>query len=134
MTEVFATVCFETCPGRQLQADSAQATVRIASVKTRVHLAVLTLGCSRRIFVAVWPFERQAQWLQSLKLAFEHFGGVTEELLIDNARPLVDRHNPRTREVTLHPTFAAFCRHRGILPRECAPYRALTEGKTSASM
>lgn len=127
--EARATVRFETRPGRQLQADFGQIQVRIGGERTRVHLAVLTLGYSRRIFVAAWPCERQAQWLQSIEQALIHFGGVPEELLLDNARALVQSHDARTREVVFHPTLAAFCRHWGMVPRACAPYRARTKGK-----
>jgi len=46
-----ATVRFETPPGRQLQADFGQCVVRIGGKRVRVHLAVLTLGYSRRLMV-----------------------------------------------------------------------------------
>ncbi len=64
-----------------------------------------------------------------MERAFEHFGGVPEELLLDNAASLVTRHDARTREVTFHPRLAAFCRHWGVRPVACAPYRARTKGK-----
>ncbi|MBM4369584.1 MAG: IS21 family transposase [Deltaproteobacteria bacterium] len=127
--EAKATVRFETPPGRQLQADFGQMTVEIGGVPTLVHLAVLTLGFSRRIYVAAWPCERQAQWLQSFEGAFRHFAGVPQELLLDNARALVLHHDVRTREVRFHPNLLAFCQHWGIRPRACAPYRARTKGK-----
>lgn len=134
VAEAKATVRFETRPGRQLQVDFGQVTVMIGGRKTRVHLAVMTLGYSRRLFVCAWPCERQAQWLRSFELAFEHFGGVPAELLMDNPRALVLRHDPQTREVTFHPTLLAFCKHWGIEPKACAPYRARTKGKTERSV
>lgn len=33
--------------------------------------------------------------------AFRHFGGVTHERLLDNAKPLVKKHNVQTREIVL---------------------------------
>ena len=65
----------------------------------------------------------------ALERAFEHFGGVPDELLLDNAASLVKRHDPRTREVTFHPRLLAFCKHWGVRPVACAPYRARTKGK-----
>ncbi|WP_293170465.1 IS21 family transposase [Oceanithermus sp.] len=124
-----ATVRFETRPGRQLQADFGQCSVGIGGTLTKVHLCVLTLGYSRRTFVKPWTCERRAQWLTTFEEAFAHFGGVPEELLVDNARALVDRHDARTREVVFHRTFREFCKHWGIRPRACAPYRARTKGK-----
>lgn len=127
--EARATVRFETRAGRQMQADFGQVQVRIGGERTRIHLAVLTLGYSRRIYVVAWPCERQTQWLRSIEQALVHFGGVPEELLLDNARALVQSHDPRTREVVFNRTLAAFCRHWGLVPRACAPYRAQTKGK-----
>lgn len=124
-----ATVRFETRPGRQLQADFGQRSVQIGGKPRRVHFAVLTLGFSRRIYVKPWPCERQWQWLRSFELAFEHFGGVPDELLLDNARSLVSRHDRLTREVVFNERLAAFCRYWGVAPRACAPYRARTKGK-----
>ena len=134
LAEAKATVRFETHPGRQLQADFGQVTMQIGGRKTRVHLAVMTLGYSRRVFVCAWPCERQAQWLRSFELAFEHFGGVPQDLLMDNAKALVLKHDAQTREVTFHPTLLAFCKHWGIKPKACAPYRARTKGKTERSV
>ena len=134
LAEAKATVRFETLPGRQLQVDFGQVTVLIGGVKTRVHLAVLTLGYSRRVHVSAWPCERQAQWLSSFERSFEHFGGVPLELLMDNPRALVLKHDPQTREVVFHPTLLAFCKHWGVTPRACAPYRARTKGKTERSV
>ena len=127
--QALATVRFETRPGEQLQADFGQVTVEIGGVSTKVHLAVLTLGYSRRQFVCAWPCERQAQWLRSFELAFEHFGGVPETLLLDNPRSLVLKHNSLTREVEFHPTLVEFGKHWGVNLRACAPYRARTKGK-----
>ncbi len=134
LAEAKATVRFETHPGRQLQVDFGQITMLIGGRKTRVHLAVMTLGYSRRVFVCAWPCERQAQWLRSFELAFEHFGGVPGELLMDNPKALVLKHDPQTREVVFHPTLLAFCKHWGIEPKACAPYRAQTKGKTERSV
>lgn len=132
--EAKATVRFETAPGRQLQADFGQCRVTIGGERVRVHLCVLTLGFSRRCFVQAWPCERQAQWLQTFESAFAYFGGVPEELLIDNPRALVIEHDARTREVTFNPTFTQFCKHWDITPRACAPYRARTKGKDERSV
>ena len=61
--------------------------------------------------------------------AFRHFGGVPYEVLVDNARALVDEHDQQTREVKFNDRFHAFCRYWGVLSRACAPYSARTKGK-----
>ena len=127
--EAVATVRYETAPGQQLQIDFGSTAVPVGDEVRRVHLFVATLGYSRRCYVALFLHERQSAWLQGLEGAFRHFGGVPHELLLDNAKPLVDEHNVQTREVKFNDRFHAFCRYWGVIPRACAPYRARTKGK-----
>jgi transposase len=127
--EALATVRYETAPGQQLQIDFGSTAVIVGDETLRVHLFVATLGYSRRCFVGMFLHERQSAWLQGLEGAFRHFGGVPHELLVDNARALVDDHNVQTREVKFNDRFHAFCRYWGVVPKACAPYRARTKGK-----
>jgi transposase len=127
--EAMATVRYETPPGQQLQIDFGSTAVAVAGEMQRIHLFVATLGYSRRCYVAVFPHERQSAWLEGLEGAFRHFGGVPQEVLLDNARALVSEHNVQTREVRFNDRFHAFCRYWGVTPRACAPYRARTKGK-----
>lgn len=127
--EAVATVRYETAPGQQLQIDFGSTVVQLGDEARRVHLFVATLGYSRRCYVAVFLHERQSAWLQGLEGAFRHFGGVPHELLVDNAKALVDEHNVKTREVKFNDRFHAFCRYWAVTPRACAPYRARTKGK-----
>jgi transposase len=129
VAEARATVRFETAPGRQLQIDFGSTFVTIADEPVRVFLFVATLGYSRCNFVAAFRHERQSAWLDGLERAFRHFGGVPEEVLLDNAKPLVTRHDPWTREVVFNDRFHAFARYWGFRPQACAPYRARTKGK-----
>ena len=127
--EALATVRFETPPGRQLQIDFGERQVRIGEETVRAYLFVATLGYSRRLFVRAFRHERQASWFAGIEEAFRHFGGRPAELLLDNARALVDRHDAQTREVVFNERFHAFARYWDIRPQACAPYRARTKGK-----
>lgn len=129
LAQKLATVRFETPPGQQLQIDFGSLHVLVAQERTKIFLFVATLGYSRRTFVDLFLHERQSAWLQGLEGAFRHFGGVTRELLIDNAKALVHNHNVQTREVVFNQRFSAFCRYWEVLPKACAPYRARTKGK-----
>jgi transposase len=124
-----ATVRFETRPGEQLQIDFGERRVMIAGLSERVFFFVATLGYSRRMHVRAFVGERQEHWFEGLESTFRHFGGVTEEVLLDNARALILHHNPVTREVVLNPRLHAFARHWGFRIRACAPFRARTKGK-----
>ena len=127
--EARATMRFETSPGHQLQIDFGERRVSIAGTPTKVFLFVATLGYSRRLYVRAFTNERQESWFAGIKSTFQHFGGVPSEILLDNDRGLVARHDVHTREVTFNASFLAFARHWGFRPRACAPYRARTKGK-----
>lgn len=127
--EARACVRFETPPGKQLQIDFGERRVVIAGEPVRLYLFVATLGYSRRIFVRAFRHERQSVWFDGMEGAFRHFGGVPQEVLLDNARALVEHHDPTTREVRFNERLLAFARYWGIRPRACAPYRARTKGK-----
>lgn len=124
-----ATVRFETPPGRQLQIDFGSKMVDIAGKKVKAFLFVATLGYSRRTYVALFSHERQSAWLEGLEGAFRYFGGVPDQVLMDNARALVKHHNPETREVTFNERLLTFAQYWGFQPKACAPYRARTKGK-----
>jgi hypothetical protein len=87
------------------------------------------LGYSRRLYVRPFRNERQESWFAGVEGAFRHFGGVTEEVLLDNDRGLVAHHDRATREVDFNARLHAFAKHWGFRPRACAPYRARTKGK-----
>jgi transposase len=127
--EARACLRFETPPGKQLQIDFGATTVSIGGTAVRVHLFVATLGYSRRPFVGAFRHERQSAWFDGMEGAFRRFGGVTQEVLFDNARSLVDHHDAATREVRFNERLHAFADYWGFRPRACAPYRARTKGK-----
>jgi transposase len=129
-----ATLRFETPAGKQLQIDFGTTTVEIAAERVRVRLFVATLGFSRRPFVAAFRHERQSAWFQGMEGAFAHFGGVPEQVLIDNPKALVTHHDRRTREVEFNDRFLAFASYWGFTPRACAPYRARTKGKDESGV
>jgi transposase len=127
--EALATVRFETPPGRQMQIDFGERGVMIGEERVQVFLFVATLGYSRRVYVQAFRHERQSAWFEGLEGAFRHFGGLPAEVLLDNARALVERHDAGTREVTFNARFHTFARYWGVRPVACAPYRARTKGK-----
>jgi hypothetical protein len=103
--------------------------VLIGDENVKVYVFVATLGYSRRLYVQPFRNERQESWFAGLEGAFRHFGGITEEVLFDNDRGLVARHDRQTREVEFNARLHAFAKHWNFRPRACAPYRARTKGK-----
>lgn len=124
-----ATVRFETQPGEQLQIDFGERRVEIGGTPVKVYLFVATLGYSRRLHVRAYGHEKQDSWFDGIESAFRAFGGVPREVLLDNAKALILRHDPASREVVLHPRLHAFAGHWRFRIRACAPYRPRTKGK-----
>ncbi len=136
--QVRATVRFETGPGEQAQVDFGQRQVWIADVAVTAHLFVFTLGFSRRVYTEAFSHERLSAVLEGHEHAFQHFGGVPAQVVVDNAKPVVLRHDcdPETRRhrVIWHPTYADFAAHYGFTPWAHWPYRPQTKGKTESGV
>ena len=132
--EALATMRFETPPGRQLQIDFGERLVEIGGTKVKAFVFVATLGHSRRCHVRAFRNEKQESWFAGLESAFLTFGGVPEEVLMDNPRALVVRHDAASRIVQFNDKLVAFARHWGFAARACAPYRARTKGKTESGV
>jgi hypothetical protein len=60
--------------------------------------------------------------------SFEYFGGVTDEVLVDNQKSAVLAHGSG-QDVRFNPRFVDLAGHYGFTPRACQPYRAQTKGK-----
>src|SRR3990170_3742592 len=123
-----ATVRFETEPGKQLQSDWGALVVPIVGKPTRVHFQVNELGYSRRFHVWCTDREDAEHTYEGLVRSLEYFGGVPEEVLVDNQKSTV-----LTQSNTGHPRFnerfVDLAGHYGFTPRACRPYRARTKGK-----
>ena len=127
-----ATVRYETAPGAQAQVDFGQVRVWIGDERVAAQIFVMTLGYSRRLFAVAFPRQRLREWLAGHELAFQHFGGVTDTVVVDNAKAMVLSH---TREaIQWHPTYADFAGYYGFRPWACAPYRPQTKGKVESGV
>lgn len=123
---------FETEPGEQAQVDWGEVRVAMSAGIAELHIFVMTLGYSRRAWAEAYEHERMESLLSAHEHAFEHFAGVTREILYDRMRTvMLGEHDGRKR---WNPTFAAFARHWGFEPRVCRPYRAQTKGKVESGV
>jgi len=84
-----ATVRFETQPGKQLQSDWGEMVVMLAGKLTKVHFQVNELGYSRRFHVWCTDREDAEHTYEGLVRSLEYFGGVPEEVLVDNQKSTV---------------------------------------------
>jgi transposase len=124
---------FETEPGKQAQVDWGQVRTRFASTPAEVHVFVMTLGYSRRMWAEGYANEQLGSLLAAHEHAFAHFGGCTAELLYDRMRT-VTLGSGAEGKPRWNATFEAFARHWGFEPRLCRPYRAQTKGKVESGV
>lgn len=119
-------VRFETPPGKQMQVDFTI----IRRGREPLKAFVATLGYSRACFVRFSEREDSAAWMEGLREAFGYFGGVTQEVLFDNAGTIVtERDAYGEGEHRWHPALKAVADDYGFRPKLCRPYRAKTKGK-----
>ncbi len=122
-----ATVRFETDPGRQLQSDWGELLTTLAGQPTKVYFIVNLLGYSRRFHFWCAAHPDAEHTYDGLIRSFEYFGGVPQEVLVDNQKAAVLVHHGAT--LQFNARFLDLAAHYGFTPRACRPYRARTKGK-----
>lgn len=123
-----ATVRFETEPGEQLQTDWGEISVEIAGEPIKVHFIVNQLGYSRRFHFWCTDSEDAEHTYEGLIRSLEYFGGVPEQVLVDNQKCAVLDH-PAGGRPRFNERFLDLALWYGFTPRACKPYRARTKGK-----
>jgi len=124
-----ATVRFETAPGAQAQVDWGMIDVWIGESKIKIHLFVMVLGYSRRLFAHAYLHEKLGNLLNGHEAAFAHFGGRTESILYDNPRTIVLSKDEATGSVEWNRRFKDRMDFYGVEIKLCRYYRAQTKGK-----
>lgn len=123
-----ATLRIETPPGEQAQFDWAEYDVVIDKTITKVYCFSLVMAFSRDkriLFSLSCDSEAIFQGIQEL---FDEFGGITQELIIDNPKALVVEHL-QGKEPKYNLDALRMATHMGLELNACAPYRARTKGK-----
>ena len=91
---------------------------------------VATLGFSRATYVRFSQHERQEDWLRGIEEALVYLGGVSRELLFDNANCLMrERDAYGEGRHRWNPALLEASKTDGFKLRACRPYRAQTRGK-----
>ena len=124
-----ATLRFETGPGVQAQVDWGSKTVSVNGQARRLHIFVMTMGYSRAQYIEFTDNEKLGTFLRCHENAFYWFNGVTEEILYDNPRTVVEPERQR-----LNTKFEDFTRYYGYTVKLCRPMRARTKGKVESGV
>lgn len=128
-------VRIEVAPGKQAQVDFGTVGKMWCPVKKRLLTAycfVMTLSWSRHLFVRFVFDQRIPTWLECHRLAFEAFGGVPEEIVIDNLKAAVLEASLNDPVLSLPYSRAA--RHYGFLVHPCRPRTPEHKGKVESDV
>lgn len=123
-----ATVRFETKPGQQMQSDWGTTTVDMAGETTKVEFIVNQLGYSRRFHFWCTASQDAEHTYEGVIRSLEYFGGVPQEVLVDNQKAAVLTHRTGQKP-RFNNRFQDLADLYGFTPRACRPYRARTKGK-----
>lgn len=129
-----ATVRFETAAGQQAQVDWGMIGVWVGEVRIKVHLFVMVLGFSRRIFTRAYEHEQLGNLLDGHEAAFARFGGRTRTLLYDNPRTIVLSKDEASGSIEWNRRFKDRMDFYGVEIRLCRYYRAQTKGKVESGV
>lgn len=127
------TVRVETSPGLQMQIDFGVKWMKVGDEVVKVHVFVAILGYSRRIFAKVYDSETQEDWLDGIRSAYQYFGGVTRDIVCDNAKALVKNRNAPVEE-RYADAFRWLCESLGVTPMATSIAMPNSKGKVEAAV
>jgi transposase len=123
-----ATVRFETRPGQQMQSDWGEIVTQVGGKSVKVRFIVNELGYSRRFHFWCTTSLDAEHTYEGIIRSLEYFGGVTEEVLVDNQKSAVLQASNQG-ATRFNERFLDLADQYGFTPRACRPYRARTKGK-----
>lgn len=108
-------------PGEAVQIDYSGDGVAYEQkgIKRTAQIFVAAMAYSGKIFAYATPGQTREDWLSACAKMLEYYGGVPENIMLDNSTSLVvqaDRYNPR-----LSREFIAFCDHYQTTPVAVRP-------------
>lgn len=130
-----AVVRVETEPGKEVQVDFGTVGKMLDPVRSLlrvVYCFVMTLSWSRHMFVRFVFDQRIPTWLECHRLAFDAFGGVPEEVVIDNLKAAV--LNASLTDPVLSEPYRRFARHYAFLVHPCRPRTPEHKGKVESGV
>ena len=120
-------------PAEQCQVDwGSFGTLEIKGAIRRLSAFVMVLSYSRWIFLKFFLTERSAAFLQGHADAFESFGGVPREALIDNLKTgVAERLGPIVR---FNDEYSALARHYKFVPMATGVRKPFQKGRVERSI
>lgn len=129
-----ATIRFETNPGLQAQVDWKEdmTLMNVHGEVFKINIFLIVLGYSRLKYIELTTDRSQTTLFSCLMSAFMYFGGVTNDILFDNMKTVVDHSKTSFTHTVFNEVFTYFAKDAGFKPIACRPYRPQTKGKVES--
>ena len=115
-------------PGQQMQVDWGElGVVEIGPHRVKLYVFVAVMAWSRALFVHFTTDMQMLNWLDCHRRAFAFFGGVSNEVLVDNLKTAVVSRAGAT--VVWNKKYTEFAVAHGFIPKACWPARPKTKGR-----
>ena len=125
------TIRFETVKGYQSQVDWKEK-IKLHDIYGNeyvISIFLIILGNSRYKYIELTFDQTQTTLFKCLINSFKYFGGITEEILFDNMKTIVDQAKSSYTKVILSSKAEQFSKDAGFKIITCRPYRPQTKGK-----
>ena len=125
------TIRFETVKGYQSQVDWKEK-IKLHDIYGNeyvISIFLIILGNSRYKYIELTFDQTQTTLFKCLINSFKYFGGITEEILFDNMKTIVDQAKSSYTKVILNSKAEQFSKDAGFKIITCRPYRPQTKGK-----
>ena len=128
-----AFVRFESSPGRQIQVDWGHFdTLTYGTTKRKLYALAVVESFSRMLYVQFTHSQRQEVLHRGLLNAFDFFGTIPEEIVVDNMLTAVTERCGRI--IRFNDAFLDFLRPLKIIPRACNIRSPQEKGKIERSI
>jgi transposase len=108
-------------PGEAAQVDWAQTgSVAVDGTRRQLSFFVMVLGYSRMLYLEFSLRQTMEHFLSCHRRAFEFFGGVPKDVIVDNCKTAVLSHKPGE-HVIYNPRYMDFAQHYGVDLWACTP-------------
>ncbi len=129
-----AFLTLQFAPGQCAQVDWGSAGwLPVGATRRRLSFFVMVLCYSRRMYVEFTLAQTQEHFLACHQHAFEYFGGVTTEVMVDNCKTAVLSH-PVGLPAVFHPRYLDFARHYGCTIKACGTRKPHEKGRVEKAV
>lgn len=123
----FLTLAF--APGESAQVDwGIYKTIEVGATRRKLNFFVMVLCHSRMLYVAFSLAQSMEHFLACHQQAFEFFGGVPENIMIDNLKTGILQHKTG-HDIVFNPKYLDFSQHYGFSIKACGVRKGNEKGR-----